>query len=168
MDILFKNSFTLTEKILLECRVAYTKKLGKYLSVLGLIMTLFEFIRFYSVMNFKYKFLFTLFLFFFIYMLFFLPILRAKKMYKRYLIVHNYRPIQESIDFYDDIFKVYEPNGAIVSLSYNNIKKIYNKKNMLVLLCKGDLLVFIKKDGFEKGTYDNFKTFITTKTNLSF
>ena len=44
-------------------------------------------------------------------------------MYKRYLIVHNYRPIQESIDFYDDIFKVYEPNGAIVSLSYNNIKK---------------------------------------------
>ena len=29
MDILFKNSFTLTEKILLECRVAYTKKLGK-------------------------------------------------------------------------------------------------------------------------------------------
>ena len=32
MDILFKNSFTLTEKILLECRVAYTKKLGKCLS----------------------------------------------------------------------------------------------------------------------------------------
>lgn len=168
MDILFKNSFTLTEEILLECRMAFTKKWGKFFSLLGLIMTLFEFIHFYSVMNFKYKFIFTLFLFFFIYMLFFLPILRAKNMYKRYLIVHNYRPIQESIDFYDDIFKVYEPNGAIVSLSYNNIKKIYNKKNMLVLLCKGDLLVFIKKDGFEKGTYDNFKTFITTKTNLSF
>ena len=163
MDILFKNSFTLTEEILLECRMAFTKKWGKFFSLLGLIMTLFEFIHFYSVMNFKYKFIFTLFLFFFIYMLFFLPILRAKKMYKRYLIVHNYRPIQESIDFYDDIFKVYEPNGAIVSLSYNKIKKIYNKKNMLVLLCKGDLLVFIKKDGFEKGTYDNFKTFITTK-----
>ena len=92
MDILFKNSFTLTEKILLECRVAYTKKLGKCLSVLGLNMTLFEFIRFYSVMNFKL--IFTLFLFFFIYMLFFLPILRAKKIYKRYLIVHNYKPIK--------------------------------------------------------------------------
>lgn len=89
-------------------------------------------------------------------------------MYKRYLIIHNYKPIQEFIDFYDDKFKVYESNGAIVSLSYNNIKKIYNRKNMLVLLYKGDLLVFIKKDGFEKGTYDNFKTFITTKTNLSF
>ena len=168
MDILFKNSFTLTEKIILECRVAFTKKWGKFFSLLGLIMTLFEFIRFYSVMNFKYKFIFTLFLFFFIYMLFFLPILRAKKMYKRYLIVHNYRPIQESIDFYDDIFKVYEPNGAIVSLSYNNIKKIYNKKNMLVLLCKGDLLVFIKKDGFEHGTYNDFKNFILSKSNLRF
>lgn len=32
MDILLKNNFTLTEEILLECRVAYTKKLGKYFS----------------------------------------------------------------------------------------------------------------------------------------
>jgi uncharacterized Fe-S cluster-containing radical SAM superfamily protein len=89
-------------------------------------------------------------------------------MYNRYLIIHNYKPIRNYIDFCDDTFKVFESNGAIVSLSYNNIKKIYNRKNMLVFLCKGELLVFIKKDGFSQGTYEDFKTFITTKTNLSF
>lgn len=89
-------------------------------------------------------------------------------MYKRYLIVHDNKPIRNSIDFYDDTFKVFESNGAIVSLSYNNIKKAYNRKNMLVFLCKGDLLVFIKKDGFEQGTYDDFKAFIYSKSNLSF
>ena len=123
MDILFKNSFTLTEEILLECRVAFTNKWGKFFSLLGLIISLFGFIYFYSEINFNDKFIFTLCLFFFIYMLFLLPIIRAKKMYKRYLTVHNYKPIQESIDFYDDIFKVCESNRAIVSLSYNNIKK---------------------------------------------
>lgn len=40
MDILFKNSFALTEEILLECRMAFTKKWGKFFSLLGLIMTL--------------------------------------------------------------------------------------------------------------------------------
>lgn len=89
-------------------------------------------------------------------------------MYNQYLIVHNYKPIRNSIDFYDDIFKVFESNGAIVSLNYSNIKKIYNRKNMLVFLCKGDLLIFVKKDGFNQGTYDDFKTFIYTKSNLSF
>ena len=166
MDILFKNSFTLTEKLILECRVAFISKWDKFFSLLFLFTSLFGFI--YSESNLTTKFISIYLMFMCVYLIFILPTLRSKKMYKRYLIVHNYKPIQEFIDFYDDKFKVYESNGAIVSLSYNNIKKIYNKKNMLVLLCKGDLLVFIKKDGFEQGTYDDFKTFITTKTNLNF
>ena len=166
MDILFKNSFTLTEKLILECRVAFISKWDKFFSLLFLFTSLFGFI--YSESNLTTKFISIFLMFMCVYLIFILPTLRSKKMYKRYLAINNYEQIHESIGFYDDIFKVCESNGAIVSLSYNNIKKIYNKKNMLVLLCKGDLLVFIKKDGFEQGTYDDFKTFITTKTNLNF
>ena len=166
MDILFKNSFTLTEKLILECRVAFISKWDKFFSLLFLFTSLFGFI--YSESNLTTKFISIFLMFMCVYLIFILPTLRSKKMYKRYLAINNYEQIHESIGFYDDIFKVCESNGAIVSLSYNNIKKIYNRKNMLVFLCKGDLLVFIKKDGFSQGTYDDFKTFITTKTNLSF
>jgi len=166
MDILFKNSFTLTEKLILECRVAFISKWDKFFSLLFLFTSLFGFI--YSESNLTTKFISIFLMFMCVYLIFILPTLKSKKMYKRYLAINNYEQIHESIGFYDDIFKVCESNGAIVSLSYNNIKKIYNRKNMLVFLCKGDLLVFIKKDGFSQGTYDDFKTFITTKTNLSF
>lgn len=166
MDILFKNSFTLTEKLILECRVAFISKWDKFFSLLFLFTSLFGFI--YSESNLTTKFISIFLMFMCVYLIFILPTLKSKKMYKRYLAINNYEQIHESIGFYDDIFKVCESNGAIVSLSYNNIKKIYNRKNMLVFLCKGDLLVFIKKDGFSQGTYDDFKTFITTKTNLNF
>ena len=166
MDILFKNSFTLTEKLILECRVAFISKWDKFFSLLFLFTSLFGFI--YSESNLTTKFISIFLMFMCVYLIFILPILQSKKIYKRYLAINNYEQIHESIGFYDDIFKVCESNGAIVSLSYGNIKKIYNRKNMLVFLCKGNLLVFIKKDGFSQGTYDDFKTFITTKTNLSF
>lgn len=166
MDILFKNSFTLTEKLILECRVAFISKWDKFFSLLFLFTSLFGFI--YSESNLTTKFISIFLMFMCVYLIFILPTLKSKKMYKRYLAINNYEQIHESIGFYDDIFKVCESNGAIVSLSYGNIKKIYNRKNMLVFLCKGNLLVFIKKDGFSQGTYDDFKTFITTKTNLSF
>lgn len=166
MDILFKNSFTLTEKLILECRVAFISTWDKFFSLLLLFTSLFGFI--YSESNLRTKFISIFLMFMCVYLIFILPILQSKKIYKRYLAINNYEQIHESIGFYDDIFKVCESNGAIVSLSYGNIKKIYNRKNMLVFLCKGNLLVFIKKDGFEQGTYDDFKTFITTKTNLNF
>ena len=166
MDILFKNSFTLTEKLILECRVAFISTWDKFFSLLLLFTSLFGFI--YSESNLRTKFISIFLMFMCVYLIFILPTLKSKKMYKRYLAINNYEQIHESIGFYDDIFKVCESNGAIVSLSYGNIKKIYNRKNMLVFLCKGNLLVFIKKDGFSQGTYDDFKTFITTKTNLSF
>jgi len=134
MDILFKNSFTLTEKLILECRVAFISKWDKFFSLLFLFTSLFGFI--YSESNLTTKFISIFLMFMCVYLIFILPTLKSKKMYKRYLAINNYEQIHESIGFYDDIFKVCESNGAIVSLSYNNIKKIYNRKNMLVFCAK--------------------------------
>ena len=44
MDILFKNSFILTEKLILECRVAFISKWDKFFSLLFLFTSLFGFI----------------------------------------------------------------------------------------------------------------------------
>jgi len=121
MDILFKNSFTLTEKLILECRVAFISKWDKFFSLLFLFTSLFGFI--YSESNLTTKFISIFLMFMCVYLIFILPTLKSKKMYKRYLAINNYEQIHESIGFYDDIFKVCESNGAIVSLSYNNIKK---------------------------------------------
>ena len=45
MDILFKNSFTLTEKLILECRVAFISKWDKFFSLLFLFTSIFGFLN---------------------------------------------------------------------------------------------------------------------------
>ena len=146
MDILFKNSFTLTEKLILECRVAFISKWDKFFSLLFLFTSLFGFI--YSESNLTTKFISIYLMFMCVYLIFILPTLRSKKMYKRYLAINNYEQLHESVNFYNDIFEVISSNGSRVSISYKNLKKIYNRNNMLIFLCKEDILVFIKKDGF--------------------
>ena len=159
MDILFKNSFILTEKLILECRVAFISKWDKFFSLLFLFTSLFGFI--YSESNLTTKFISIYLMFMCVYLIFILPTLRSKKMYKRYLAINNYEQLL-------DIFEVISSNGSRVSISYKNLKKIYNRNNMLIFLCKEDILVFIKKDGFEHGTYNDFKNFILSKSNLRF
>lgn len=68
MDILFKNKFTLTEELLLECRVAFTNKWTKFLSIFGLIICLFGLVYFYSESNFNDKIKIIIMLCLFIYL----------------------------------------------------------------------------------------------------
>ena len=144
MDILFKNSFTLTEKLILECRVAFISKWDKFFSLLFLFTSLFGFI--YSESNLTTKFISIYLMFMCVYLIFILPTLRSKKMYKRYLAINNYEQLLESVNFYNDIFEVISSNGSRVSISYKKKKKIYNRNNKLIFLCKEDMLVFIKKN----------------------
>ena len=51
-------------------------------------------------------------------------------MYKRYLAINNYEQLHESVNFYNDIFEVISSNGSRVSISYKNLKKIYNRNKM--------------------------------------
>ena len=103
MDILFKNSFTLTEKLILECRVAFISKWDKFFSLLFLFTSLFGFI--YSESNLTTKFISIYLMFMCVYLIFILPTLRSKKMYKRYLAINNYEQLHESVNFYNDIFE---------------------------------------------------------------
>ena len=128
MDILFKNSFILTEKLILECRVAFISKWDKFFSLLFLFTSLFGFI--YSESNLTTKFISIYLMFMCVYLIFILPTLRSKKMYKRYLAINNYEQLHESVNFYNDIFEVISSNGSRVSISYKNLKKIYNRNKM--------------------------------------
>ena len=128
MDILFKNSFILTENLILECRVAFISKWDKFFSLLLLFTSLFGFI--YSESNLTTKFISIYLMFMCVYLIFILPTLRSKKMYKRYLAINNYEQLLESVNFYNDIFEVISSNGSRVSISYKNLKKIYNRNKM--------------------------------------
>ena len=119
MDILFKNSFILTEKLILECRVAFISKWDKFFSLLFLFTSLFI----YSESNLTTKFISIYLMFMCVYLIFILPTLRSKKMYKRYLAINNYEQLLESVNFYNDIFEVISSNGSRVSISYKNLKK---------------------------------------------
>ncbi|MBQ8997876.1 MAG: hypothetical protein IJ086_04185, partial [Clostridium sp.] len=98
MSTLFKNNFILTEELILECRVAFISKWDKFFSLLFLFTSLFGFI--YSESDLPTKFISIFLMFMCVYLIFILPTLRSKKMYKRYLAINNYEQIHESVNFY--------------------------------------------------------------------
>ena len=107
---------------------AFISKWDKFFSLLFLFTSLFGFI--YSESNLTTKFISIYLMFMCVYLIFILPTLRSKKMYKRYLAINNYEQLLESVNFYNDIFEVISSNGSRVSISYKNLKKIYNRNKM--------------------------------------
>lgn len=166
MDILFKSHFILTEELLLECRTVFNSKWDTFLGLFSFIIALCGVV--FLERNLQVIMSCAVLLLCAIGFIFILPKLRCKRMYKQSLIINNNKPAEETINFYNEYFESISSNGLKISVFYDNIKKIHNKENMLVFVSKQNLITFVKKDGFEPGTYDNFKVFMHTKSNLNF
>ncbi len=66
--------------------------------------------------------------------------------------------------FFDEyIMSVNLTNKAEIKLEYNKIKKIKQSKNMYLLILSKSLVIMVNKNGFEKGTCEEFEEFIKCK-----
>lgn len=97
----------------------------------------------------------------------FFPLLKihilANKREKQFLELYGTIPEAETY-FYDEyIFGVSPTNKEEVKLNYEKIKKIKQSKNMYLLILSKNLVVTVNKNGFEKGTCEEFEEFIKIK-----
>ena len=97
----------------------------------------------------------------------FYPLIRiyilANKREKQFLELYETIPEAET-NFYDEyVFGVSSTNKEEVKLNYEKIKKIKQSKNMYLLILGKNLVVMVNKDGFIKGTCEEFEEFIKNK-----
>lgn len=97
----------------------------------------------------------------------FYPLIRiyilAGKREKQLLELYGTIPEAETLFFDDRIEAVSLTNKAEVKLEYEKIKKIKQSKNMYLLILNKSLVVMVNKNGFEKGTCEEFEEFIKSK-----
>lgn len=97
----------------------------------------------------------------------FYPLIRiyilANKREKQLLELFGTIPEAETLFFDDHIEGISLTNKAELKLSYEKIKKIKQSKNMYLLILNKNLVVMVNKNGFIKGTCEEFEEFIKSK-----
>lgn len=165
MDILFKSNFTLTEKLLSEYSVAFTTKCNKLFSLLCLFISLLGLT--FSKSNLRNKFIFAYCVLFSIYMLFFLPKIQAKKMYKQYLSLNNYEQIQSIYDESECIYdapKIHKFISKKFDISLKRVQRFIKELGLRSTTIKKFKHHTIKVDIVEKDNVSD-RDFSTTTIN---
>lgn len=97
----------------------------------------------------------------------FYPIIRLhiiiNKQQKQFMSLYN--EIPESIThFYDDrLVSTSLTNKSEISVEYDKIIKLKQTKNLYLLTLKEKIILMVDKNGFEKGTCEEFEEFIVSK-----
>lgn len=167
MDILFENNYILTIDHFLEICKRLVNKRFKVCCDLYIVF-LFGIIiwSFSPNISLVWEIAYFILIVISIILRFNLYKISAKKSYEQQEAFNNYQPLEQSIYFYDDNFKLIAINGGKSIFSYERIKKIYETNNFLILNIENKITVSVKKDGFNKGNYNDFKKFISNKSNI--
>jgi hypothetical protein len=87
--------------------------------------------------------------------------LSANRIYKQQLAVHGHEP--ENSVLFSDIIRGIGANKAESIYQYSQIAKIYETRDLIILMMSKSVALLLKKDGFTIGSYEGFKTFIKEK-----
>lgn len=67
----------------------------------------------------------------------------------------------------DQIIKYNPSTKGSSTINFSQIVKVFDTKNLIILLMRGNMIIPIKKDGFTLGSYDDCKTYIIQKCKSS-
>ncbi|MGF6907685.1 YcxB family protein [Fusobacterium sp. PH5-44] len=167
MDTLFENKYYLDKESLIE----YIKDIFcKYSRVTGLFFICVSI--FYTYLSFTMKSInlimaiLTIFLYIISFRLVFYHTVYIKNMRKTSLALHN-GTIPESIFQFTENNIILKEGKIQMEFEYNQIKKIKEYSNTIVLMIGKKNGLLLKKDGFSIGTFENFKKFIAEKSNIN-
>ena len=166
MKTLFENEYVLTKELFLEfSKALISKKIKIFSYIFAIISFIAGILSFIVDLNIIFIIIFWFFSLYFI----ILPLIpykiTGKKLYEQQVAINNYEVLKKTIYCYDNKIEVVSPNGGKTIVFYNNIKKIYKTKNFLILNSDNKVAVLIKKDGFIKGSYEDFERFIFSKAH---
>ena len=94
--------------------------------------------------------------------LYILHILQVRISYKRELEISP-TPIQYTLYAKQDRLSVVSDLGTNIDFEYTVIKKALKSKHYVFLITKAKHAIVVEKNGFSKGTYENFLVFLRDK-----
>lgn len=114
-----------------------------------------------NVINLKYFFWFLVYLVFFVAGIM-MPAIIAKRAIRRHQKRALGQPLVIVRQFGDRIIDTMP--GSVMTLDYCNIKKVYSLKTCYVIRFTDNIaLLILARDGFTKGTFEEFKQFLREK-----
>lgn len=164
MDILAENRFSLTEKLFLEgmgclSRNSYGKTAGKYTLFLLLIWVIITAVLLFLGSTFAYPLVYLaaiLFLCFWLNIA--VPRKHAKKSWDALLSRSGDEP-QRITRFYRDHLQV-DAGGTVKNISYDNVVRIQETSNLIMVLCADKTGVMLAKNGFTVGNKEEITALI--------
>ena len=81
---------------------------------------------------------------------------------KRNIELHG-KEVSVKTDVYNDYFQITSSTGSVFKIDFNNIKKVMQTKKLILLMSKEKQIFVLSKDGFTKGTPQEFLAFLKRK-----
>ncbi|MHB8129840.1 MAG: YcxB family protein [Mobilitalea sp.] len=159
MDIVFENCYTMTKERFLNWAKHPIKK--NYFIVLWVVFMILAFIMFFiSIINddIIFSFYYLMFLMFFIYRIFFRIKIIASRAFHIISCNQGSKEWLRVIQFTDCILVI--DGNSTTQYQWNQIDKLIDEKEYLILLFKNKRGIRLTKNGFTKGTVELFLQFI--------
>ena len=100
-----------------------------------------------------------------VYELFFSGFVFWSKRYKQYAATYGVSEWMRTIEFLDDEI-VLTDHTSVCRYKYENIQKIREKNNVVMIFMKHNIAIRLYKDAFVEGTWESCRNFLNTKKPL--
>ncbi len=164
MEPLFINNFKQTKDVYLEMNKAYSSvsRIAYQIAVPVVYGFLACFLIFYYGSYFSAAVIVV-----FGILLFFYPLIKlhriANKREKVFVELYGSTP-EGQTHFYDDcLVSTNSADKSEIKIDYRRIIKVKQSKNLYLLIMKQKIVIMVDKNGFEKGTGEEFEQFIKSK-----
>lgn len=97
-----------------------------------------------------------------LYKLFFARLITAASKYRMCVKTYGVAEWQRAIEFTEDEIIVSD-HTSVSRFGYDTVKKIQEKKNVVVIRLKSDMGIVLYKDTFVEGTWEECKAFLASK-----
>ncbi|WP_195336778.1 YcxB family protein [Paraclostridium bifermentans] len=167
MDTIFENHYILNKKLLVETCKPLVRLWFKIYTAVFTILSLFFAIFSYIVgLSTGYQIAFLCLACTFMLLRFQMYKVWGKRLFEQQMALNNDKPLSKSVYIWDDKIQVVSANGARTDIFYENIVKTYETEHFLMLNSENRVSLAIRKDGFTKGTYNDFKKFLFNKSQV--
>lgn len=163
MNILFKNSYTKNQELLKEIYSYYflRRPFAMILNTLACVLLLKTIIEWF-INDFLNLPVIFLLIFYFILRYFSYKNIISRQI-KADLELNKGEPLKVKTIVTEEMIQYTASNGAINEVTYDNLKKWFQTKNLILILSKANLINIFQKDTFEEKNADEFISFIESK-----
>lgn len=162
MEALFENKFTRNKAMLKEIYgyIYFRRKFSVICIALIILSAIFYTVL--SVSNGTFEWLYPAFIVFFLLFRVFYYFRQINAVEKRDAEVYG-KEISVEVSVTEEYIQNTASTGAVNKLEYGKVKRVYQTKNFILFHSKANLLYIFSKDGFTKGTKEEFIEFIKSK-----